>query len=81
VLSLGELVEKMALAPARILGLPKGTLEEGAEADILVLDMDAGFTVEAERFFSKGKNTPFAGWELTGMAAVTISSGKVHEWR
>jgi dihydroorotase len=81
VLSMSELVEKMTVTPARILGLPKGTVEEGADADILLLDTDAGFTVEAERFFSKGKNTPFDGWELRGMAAATISSGKVHEWR
>jgi dihydroorotase len=81
VLSLSELVEKMATAPARILGLAKGTLEEGADADILLLDTDAEFTVETERFFSKGRNTPFEGFELKGVAAVTISGGKVHEWR
>jgi dihydroorotase len=70
------------MAPPGISGLETAlALSLGADADILLLDTDAEFTVETERFFSKGRNTPFEGFELKGVAAVTISGGKVHEWR
>ena len=80
VLTMGGLVEKMALTPARILGLDRGTLGEGAPADIAVVDMEEKWTVVIESFASKGKNTPFAGWELQGRAVTTIVGGEVHKW-
>ena len=81
VITMSGMVEKMALAPARILGLQKGTLSEGADADVTVFDPEEEYTVDPEQFISKGKNSPFAGWKLKGRATVTISGGKVHEWR
>ncbi len=81
VLTMPGLIEKMALTPARIMGIKKGTLAEGADADITVVDPDEEFTVDSEQFLSKGKNSPFHGWKLRGRAVVTISGGKVHEWR
>ena len=77
VLTLPELVEKMACAPARILGLDRGTLKVGSVADITVIDPSALWTVEAEKLASKSKNSPFLGWELTGRAAYTILAGKI----
>jgi len=79
VLTLSQLVEKMAKNPAAILGLDKGTLKPGADADITILDLNKKFMVDSGQFFSKGKNTPFEGWVLKGMPVVTICKGKVHE--
>jgi dihydroorotase len=81
-LSLAALVERMTLGPARALGLERtvlgiGTLAEGAPADIVVLDPDAAWVVEPERFASKGKNTPLAGVELRGQVVATIAGGRL----
>ncbi len=92
VLTINQLVEKMSFNPAQILGLltphlssstigPKGTLSIGADADITILDTEKEFTVEASKFFSKGKNTPFNGWMLKGVPVFTILKGKIHEWQ
>jgi dihydroorotase len=81
VLTMAGLVAKMATNPARILGLDKGTLNEGADADIVIVDPEAAYTVASEDFLSQGKNTPFEGWELKGRAAYTVVEGKVYEWR
>jgi dihydroorotase len=79
-ITMSGLVKMMALTPARILGLEKGTLAEEADADIVVVDAEREFRVDANSFLSNGKNTPFDGWELKGMAVATISRGKVYEW-
>jgi dihydroorotase len=70
-------IEKMTINPARILGLKKGTLVEGADADITIIDPDARWTVDPQRFRSKSTNTPFAGWQLRGRAETVIVGGKV----
>lgn len=77
---MGQLVEKTANNPARILNIGKGTLKSGSDADVVVVDRNKEFTVEAERFISKGKNTPFNGWVLKGMPVLTMCKGKVYEW-
>jgi dihydroorotase len=79
VLTLSQLVEKMAKNPAAILGIDKGTLKSGADADITILDLNKEFRVDPGEFVSKGKNTPFEGWVLKGMPVITICKGKVHE--
>ena len=76
-LSLAALIGQMSTAPARILGLPGGTLEVGSVADITVFDPTAEWVVEPEHFVSKGKNTPFGGWTLTGKPVMTIVSGEL----
>ncbi|MBZ0157910.1 MAG: dihydroorotase [Alphaproteobacteria bacterium] len=81
VLSLHRLVEVMALNPARILGIGKGTLAEGSDADIVLVDGENERRVEAESFLSKGKNTPFDGWLLRGNPVRTIVRGKVYDIR
>lgn len=80
ILSLNQLVKKMALNPAGILRIDKGTLKVGADADMVIVDQNKEFKVEAERFVSKGKNTPFEGWVLRGMPTLTICKGRVYEW-
>jgi dihydroorotase len=77
VLSLPELIAKMSFNPARILNLPKGTLTVGADADITVIDPQLPWTVDVKTFCSKGKNSPFHGWEMRGKAILTIVGGEI----
>ncbi len=67
---------KMTTNPARILGISKGTLKIGADADLTIIDPKARWKVDPKRFRSKSKNTPFTGWELTGRVAATIVGGR-----
>ncbi|NTW77494.1 MAG: dihydroorotase [Syntrophaceae bacterium] len=77
ILSLPELIAKMSLNPARILKLSKGTLEPGADADITVINPQLNWTVDVKAFCSKGKNSPFHGWEMQGKAILTIVGGEI----
>jgi dihydroorotase len=70
-------VEALSLLPARILGLPRGTLQPGAVADITLIDPALSWRVDASHFASKSINTPFDGWTLQGRAVATIVSGRV----
>jgi dihydroorotase len=71
------LVERLSLAPARILGVAGGTLAEGAAADVTLVDPEAVWTVESAKLRSKSKNTPFRGHEMKGRAVVTIVGGRM----
>jgi dihydroorotase len=71
------LVEKMACAPARVFGLPGGTLRRGAPADVVVFDPAREWTVDPKGFRSKGRNSPYAGMALTGRALLTTVGGRV----
>jgi len=77
VLSLSQAIEKMTHAPARALGLDRGTLAPGSPADILILDPGGRGSVRAAEFNSLGRNTPFDGWKLNGAAVATIAGGRV----
>lgn len=77
VLTLPELVIRMSTAPARVYNLPAGTLARGAQADVVVFDPAARWTVDPKRFRSKSHNTPFAGRELIGKVEYTIVGGKL----
>ncbi|HTR18673.1 MAG TPA: dihydroorotase [Candidatus Paceibacterota bacterium] len=76
-LSLAKGIEKMTSAPARIVGLDKGHLSVGADADIAIFDTDKTWTVDEKKFFSKGKSSAFIGKKLTGKAVYTIVGGAV----
>ena len=78
--TLPELIARMSTAPAKLLGLAGGTLGPAAPADVVVLDVTARWKVDPALFFSKSRNTPFAGRTLAGRAALTLVGGKVvHE--
>jgi len=77
VLTLPELIAKMSTNPARILGLPKGTLKEGADADITVIDPNLKWIVDVKAFRSRGKNSPFHGHPMQGRAVLTIVGGEI----
>lgn len=77
VLSLHELIDRMTKKPADVFGLPYGTMEEGAPADLTILDLDKTAKIDRYQFASKGKNTPFHGWEVNGFPVMTIVNGKV----
>jgi dihydroorotase len=68
---------KMTINPARILGIPKGTLQIGADADVTIIDPKVRWRVDPAEFHSKSTNTPFDGWELTGRAETVIVAGRV----
>jgi dihydroorotase len=70
-------IKKMTINPARILGINKGTLAIGADADITVIDPLIRWTVDPARFRSKSTNTPFKGWKLQGRADTVIVGGQV----
>ena len=73
-------VELMSLNPSRILGIGKGTLAIGADADVTIIDPDAERKVDVSRLQSKSRNTPFHGWTLRGWPVATIVGGRlVHE--
>jgi dihydroorotase len=74
------LIRAMSTNPARILGVPGGSLAEGVAADVTVIDPDATWEVDPDRFLSKSRNTPFGGWAMTGQARATIVGGVV-KWR
>jgi dihydroorotase len=67
----------MTINPARVLGIDKGTLRIGADADVTIIDPDYAWTVDPARFHSKSSNTPFSGWQLRGRADTVIVGGRV----
>ena len=81
-LSLPQIVEKMSWAPARILGIPAGTLQAGQNADVVLFDPERKWVVDPEKLHGKSKNTPFKGMTLKGKVLVTIFRGrKVYDGR
>lgn len=71
-----KLSQLMSANPGRILGLQKGLLKAGYDADITILDPEEDWTVEAEKFYSKGKATPFEGKTLTGVIKTVFIDGR-----
>jgi len=77
-IDLPKMVDRMSTAPARIVGLAnKGTIKTGYDADITIIDPDKEWTVSAEGFVSKSKNSPFIGRKLFSQVEYTICGGKV----
>jgi dihydroorotase len=75
--SLADLVGWLTCRAARCFGLPFGTLAVGRPADVVVLDPDAEWVVEPERFRSKGRNTPLGGMRLRGKVLLTVVGGAI----
>lgn len=72
-----QMVEKMSYNPARILGIPKGSLEKGKAADVTIIDPKAEYCIDVNTFVSKGKNTPFNGKKVHGRVLYTICDGSI----
>ena len=72
-----QMAAKMSYNPAKVLGIPKGTLDEGKIADITIIDPDKEYTIDVNTFESKGKNTTFDGYKVSGEVEYTILNGKV----
>ncbi len=72
-----ELIDRMSTAPAGILGIDRGIIAEGRAADLAVLDVEKEYEIDPAAFYSKGRNTPFAGKKVQGKAEITIVKGKV----
>jgi dihydroorotase len=77
VLTLSEAIAKLTINPAKILQLPMGRLQPGERADITVFDPAAEVVIDASRFESKGRNTPFDGWRLKGRVVHVVVAGKI----
>ena len=77
VLSLSALAERMSYNPANILNLDGGELKEGAPADITVVDLNEKYVIDGKNFLSKGKNTPFNGFEVYGRIKYTLVDGEI----
>jgi len=76
-LSLRELVKRMSTRPAQSFGLPGGVIRAGGAADFTAVHLDREQVIDPTKFYSKGKNTPFAGWAATGFPTLTVSLGRV----
>jgi dihydroorotase len=80
VVGLERLVALLTVGPARALGIDAGTLAPGASGDATVVDLERAWTVDPQRFQSRGRSTPFAGRQLRGAVVATVARGKlVHE--
>lgn len=77
VLTLMQLIARMASEPAKFLQIPGGSLEVGSAADLTVIDLGKVWRVAPLSFRSRGRNTPFAGWELRGKTILTMVGGEI----
>lgn len=77
VLTLPQAVARLPSDPCRIFRLPKGTLSEGADADVAIVDPTREWTYDVRQSASKARNSPFNGWKLRGQVLATIVGGKV----
>jgi dihydroorotase len=72
-----QLIEKMTIAPARIMGLTgKGTLSKGSDADVTIFNPTEEWTIDPAKSVSKSRNTPFGGWKVKGRVRQTIFGGR-----
>jgi dihydroorotase len=74
--SLSRIIEMLTIGPSGAFSLPGGTLAVGSPADVTLIDPDREWTVEPQRFKSKSRNTPFAGWKLRGFVVETLVDGR-----
>lgn len=77
VLTMDQLIALMAFNPAKLLGIPGGTLEVGAAADVVLFDPAERWTVSPDKLHGKSRNTPFKGMTLTGRVRMTFLGGRM----
>lgn len=73
----GQMVEKLSMNPAGILGIDKGSIAEGCIADIVIADPNQEYVIDRNSFYSKGHNTPFHGKKVSGRVLYTLVSGRI----
>jgi len=71
------LISLMTEGPARIIGVDKGTLGVGRQADVTIIDPDAEYEIDVDEFRSKSRNCPYHGWKVTGKVEKTIVGGEI----
>ncbi|HZH59318.1 MAG TPA: amidohydrolase family protein, partial [Metabacillus sp.] len=76
-LTLKQLIDFLTIEPAKAFGLAGGSLKVGEAADITVLDLNNEASIDPNEFLSKGKNTPFTGWNCKGWPTLTIVDGNI----
>jgi dihydroorotase len=72
-----QLIEKLTIRPARVLGIDRGTLKPGADADVTIIDPIFEWTIDVSKFASKSRNSPFGGVKVRGRAHAVIVSGEI----
>lgn len=77
IMTLPELMQKMCYNPAQVLNLEGGEIKIGAVADLAIVDLDASYEIDGNKFYSKGKNTPFNGYKVYGRVEKTLVDGSV----
>jgi dihydroorotase len=77
IMTLPQLMQLMSYNPALTLNLEGGEIKEGKVADLAIVDLNENYVIDGEKFYSKGKNTPFNGWEVYGKVLTTIVDGEV----
>ncbi|HEV8059992.1 MAG TPA: dihydroorotase [Gemmataceae bacterium] len=77
ILTWPQLIEKLTINPAKVLGIARGTLKSGEIADVTVIDPTVAWTIDATKFKSKSRNSPYSGWEVHGRATAVVIAGKV----
>lgn len=77
IIDMNKLVELMSCNPSNLLGLDKGNLSIGKDADITIVDLNEEWVVDKNQFQSKGRNTPFNGKTLKGRVYITIVNGEI----
>ena len=77
-LSLADVVRLMSKKPAEIFGLKgRGSLEEGNVADLTIVDLNREYKIDASKFHSKAKYSPFDGWKVEGKPVKAFVNGKL----
>ena len=74
-IDLPTLISKMTYEPAKIFNLDAGNLSVGSWADVTIIDADLEWTVDADKFYTRGSHSPFVGRKLKGRAVATIVHG------
>ena len=77
IITVEQLIELLAVKPAKTFGLKTGKIEIGCAADVVLLDLNQEMEINPDTFLSKGKNTPFTGWKCKGWPVATIVDGKI----
>jgi len=80
-LSLTDLISKLTVKPANILQINKGSLREGADAELCVFDPEKEYVLNSSSLLSRGKNTPFDGHKMKGSVIATVFKGSIHKWQ